>query len=49
MPLLVFSNARLIEHLVAGYWLLIIRSFRAMHVGLEWSLLNGGLMEPDNN
>jgi hypothetical protein len=31
-----FSNARLIEHLVAGYWLLNIRrSFRAMHVGLE--------------
>jgi hypothetical protein len=33
---MLFSNAILIEYLVAGYWLLIIRrSFRAMHVSLE--------------
>jgi hypothetical protein len=32
----VISNAILIEHLVAGYWLLLIRRlFRAMHVILE--------------
>jgi hypothetical protein len=33
---LLFSNAILIEHLVAGYSLLIIRRlFRAMHMGLK--------------
>jgi hypothetical protein len=33
---MLFSNAILIEHLVAGYWLLLIRRlFRAMHVILE--------------